>query len=155
MLSIAFSPDGTLLASGSRSHSRASSENKPLQIWELLTGDLRHAFGGDSDSVESVAFSPDNQFLAAIWPERRALQILDLKTGNLLQTLEEHSSDSIAFSPDGRLLGSSGLETTKLWNLETGKLQQTLKRSSLSIAFSPDSRLLASGSSDSNEASGI
>lgn len=59
----------------------------------------------------------------------------------------------IAFSPDGRLLASGSWDhTIKLWNLNTGKVRQTLeghKDSVLSIAFSPNGLLLASGSADS------
>ncbi|GFF43825.1 hypothetical protein IFM46972_07340 [Aspergillus udagawae] len=71
-----------------------------------------------------------------------------------LQALEGHSGPvcSVAFSPDSQLLVSGSHDNTvRLWDTETGMLQQTLKGHShivRAVAFSPDGRLLASGSCD-------
>jgi WD40 repeat protein len=55
--SVAFSPDGTLLASGAA--------DGTVCIWEPMTGDLRFVLAGHTDEVRSVAFRPDGMYLAS------------------------------------------------------------------------------------------
>jgi WD40 repeat protein len=55
--SVAFSPDGRMLATGDMSGS--------LLLWELATGHRRHQFIGHESWIRSLAFSPDGRLLAA------------------------------------------------------------------------------------------
>ena len=71
--------------------------------------------------VEDVAFSPDGKTLAMASREGN-VQLWDVATGKLLETLKGHSSavDAVVFSPDGRTLASgSNDQTVRLWNVET------------------------------------
>jgi len=145
--SVAFSPDGKLLASGSGYWDRT------IKLWEVGTGNLLRTLTGHTDSVRSVAFSPDGKVLAS-GSDDRTIKLWEVGTGNLLRTLTGHTSwvYSVAFSLDGKVLASGSLDgTIKLWEVGTGNLLRTLTgHTSLvnSVVFSPDGRVLASGSWD-------
>ena len=143
--SVAYSPDGQTLASGSN--------DETIKVWNVKTGNLLQTLKGHSELVYSVAYSPDGQTLAS-GSYDNTIKLWDINTGNLLQTLTGHSDwvRSVAYSPDGQTLASgSNDETIKLWNVNTGSLLQTLEGHSYwvkSLAYSPDGQTLASGSDD-------
>ncbi|MFZ2349580.1 MAG: PKD domain-containing protein [Candidatus Bipolaricaulis anaerobius] len=142
--SVAFSPDGSLLASGS--------DDNTIKLWEVATGRLVRTLTGHTWDVYSVAFSPDGSLLASA--SYQEIKLWDVATGRLVRTLTGHTGSvlSVAFSPDGKLLASGSDDNTiKLWEVATGRLVRTLTGhtgSVRSVAFSPDGSLLASGSSD-------
>ena len=143
--SVAFSPDGQTLASGS--------EDNTINLWDVTTGKKVYTLKGHLNDVSSVAFSPDGQTLAS-GSKDSTIKLWDVDTGQELGTFRGHLWDvnCVAYSPDGKLLASGSYDNTiKLWNLATGLGNRTLKGhlgEVLSVAFSPDGRTLASGSSD-------
>ena len=145
VLSVAISPDGRLLASGSY--------DRTIKLWSLPDGALLKTLNGLSPMYPSLAISPDGRLLA--WGNTSSAVVLwSLPDGGVLKTLTGHSDFvlSVAFSPDGRLLASSSMDKTiKLWSLPDGALLKTLTGHTgyvESVAISLDGRLLASGSDD-------
>jgi len=145
-LSVAFSPDGHMLASGSG--------DGTIWLWDVATGRSIATLEGHTDGVFSVAFSPDGRILAS-GSFDSTIRLWDVGTGRSTATLEGHTGyvTSVAFSPDGRMLASgSGDNTIRLWDVATGRSTATLEGHThgvFSVAFSPDGRMLASGSEDS------
>jgi WD40 repeat protein len=113
VISVAYSPDGQTLASGS--------DDNTIKLWNVNTGNLLQTLTGHSQQVRSVAYSPDGQTLASGGMYDETIKLWDVKTGNLLQTLPGHSESvySVAYSPDGQTLASGSWDKTiKIWRLK-------------------------------------
>ncbi len=143
--SVAFSPDGTRLLSGSA--------DRTLKLWDAATGALLRTLEGHSDHVRSVAFSPDGTRLLS-GSDDRSLKLWDAVTGAPLHTFQGHLRrvNSVAFSPDGRrVLSASEDRKLMLWDGTSGALLHTFEGHSdrvVTAAFSPDGTRLVSGSWD-------
>lgn len=143
--SIAFSPDGKLLATGDT--------DSYIRLWNVATGEQTAAWQGHEEWVRSVVFSPDGQSLAS-GSEDKTIRLWNVETGQCLLVLEGHRSwvRSVAFSPNGKLLASGSEDkTVRLWNLDSGNCLQILEKHTnfvRTVTFSPNGEWLASGSSD-------
>jgi WD40 repeat protein/serine/threonine protein kinase/Tfp pilus assembly protein PilF len=140
---VAFSPDGTRLASGSM--------DQTVKVWDAQTGRQVLSLQGHTATVTSVAFSPDGRQLASSSGDQ-TVRIWDAQTGAEVRTLRGHTNTvmGLAYSPDGtRLASGSGDKTVKVWDAQTGQDLRTLKGHTdmvTGVAFSPDGRQIASGS---------
>ncbi|WP_454620442.1 WD40 domain-containing protein [Bradyrhizobium cenepequi] len=140
--SVAFSPDGRTIVSGSR--------DKTLKLWDASSGRELRTLSGHSSLVTSVAFSPDGRTIVS-GSRDETLKLWDASSGRELRTLRGHSADvrSVAFSPDGRtIVSGSSDDILKLWDASNGRELWTLSghfSSVESVAFSPDGRTIVSG----------
>ncbi|MBN3922196.1 serine/threonine-protein kinase [Nostoc sp. NMS4] len=145
--SVAFSPDGTTLAS--------ASDDKTIKLWNPVSGQVIRTLEGHFNWIWTIAFSPDSKILASGSADK-TIKLWNVETGKLIRTLDGNSDGvtSVAFSPDGKTLASGTASKDmkiKLWNVETGKLIRTLEGHTsgvASVVFSPDGKTLASGSWD-------
>jgi len=143
--SVAFSPDGKTVLSGSYDHT--------LKLWDVATGYEIRTLVGHSGEVTSVAFSPDGKTALSASADA-TLKLWDIETGRQIKTLAGHSGsvNSIAFSPDGKSALSGGDDyTLRLWDLTKGHEVGTFSGHSggvTCVAFSPNGRRALSGSWD-------
>jgi len=143
--SVAFSPDGKTLASGS--------DDSTIKLWDVATGRDRATLQGHLQEVSSVAFSPDGMTLASTSFDK-TVKLWDVATGRERVTLQGHTDivNSVVYSPDGKTLASGSWDmNTMLWDVATDKERATLeehRNAVASVAFSPDGKTVASGGWD-------
>jgi WD40 repeat protein/transcriptional regulator with XRE-family HTH domain len=143
--SVAFSPDGKLLATGDT--------NNEICLYQVADGKQLLTCKGHTGFIWPVTFSPDGNILAS-GSDDQTVKLWDTRTGQCLTTLNDHNGGiwSVAFSVQGTILASSSEDqTVKLWHTSTGQCFKTLQGHSnrvTSVAFSPQGITLASGSDD-------
>ena len=140
---IEFSPDGSLIVSGS--------QDKTIKIWDVASGNCLRTLSGHRGGVSSVAFSPDGSRVAsASWDE--SVKLWDPATGECLRTLTGHRETvcAVAFWRHGRYLISGGLDNTvRLWGVHSGLCIRELAvpDAAEDVAGSPSGQYIAAGCS--------
>lgn len=148
--SLAFSTDGSQLASSSR--------DGTIRLWNPNTGELLRTLRAHTGPVHSVAFRPGAFELASVGDRsgNHTIRKWDTNTGGTHIHGRHLWAVTVAYHPQGHTLasgasGSAAPNTIKLWDSGYGTLKRTLNGhtdSVLSVAFSPDGHTLASGSYD-------
>jgi WD40 repeat protein/transcriptional regulator with XRE-family HTH domain len=145
IFSIAFSPDGNLIATG-----EAGGE---VRLWQVRDSQPLLVLRRQQNWAWAIAFSPDGRTLASGGRDC-GIYLWDISSGKLIQILEEASRIILAvqFSPNCKFLASSDADgAVKIWDLKTGILSQTFHKQSSdtnwirTVAWSPDGTKLASG----------
>jgi WD40 repeat protein/energy-coupling factor transporter ATP-binding protein EcfA2 len=144
--SVAFNPDGKILASGG--------DNNHIRLWDIRTQQpLGEPLKGHSDDIYSVIFSPDGNILVSGSIDGTA-RLWNVATQQSLGKPLKISSDSIArvtFTPDGKILALGDDNTTiRLWDVSTQQvLRESLQEDTRyisEIALSPNGKIIALGS---------
>lgn len=145
ILSLAFSPDGRLLATGD--------VNGEINLWPIGECQPILTCKGHAGWVHGIAFSPDGKILCSASSDH-TIKLWDVYDGSCLKTLTGHYERvrSVSFSPNGKLIASGGSDAKiRLWETNSGQCLQVFSGHESyvwSVVFSPDGSIIASGSED-------
>lgn len=151
MTSVAFSPDGRLLAAASTFPKRIP-QGRPRRgeiiIWEAASGRELDTLTQHKEGISSLAFSPGGEFLAT-GSRDHLVGLWHLELGMMVHAFRGHAAavTRVAFSPDGKLLVSGGEDQSiRFWDvaeLTSVACLKPARAGSCDLAFSPDGKSLA------------
>jgi WD40 repeat protein/serine/threonine protein kinase len=144
--SVAFSPDGKRMVTGS--------SDQTARIWDGHTGQLLAVLNGHAGHVNHVVFSPDGTHVVTASTDA-TLRLWDAETGQLVSVLRGHGNSfncAPVFTLDGsRLVSGSHDGTARIWDMSLVERNGILKGHTsyvYDVAFSPDGEQVASAAWD-------
>ena len=141
--SLAWSPDGSLIASGSFS----------VKVWRVSDGSLQSDLSGSGQWIESLHFSPDGKLLAGSEADGKVIvwQLSERKKINEIPVSAMGETSVVEFAPDGNLLAVAEKDRVWLYHLDEKQPFQQLPALPADVAalrISPDSQWLACALAD-------
>src|SRR5882672_6180584 len=143
-ISVAFSPDGKILAAGGY--------DRMVKLWDVTSGKQIGTLQGHGAVVFSIAFSPDGKTLASASADG-TVKLWNVGEKQETSTLKSDVASvlSVRFSPDGKTLAAGvykedGQSEVRIWNIATLTEKSALKGSAhkwqglISLVFSPDGK---------------
>jgi len=147
--SVAFSPDGTRLVSGSWDHT--------LRLWDVKSGALIRVLKGHGDAVHTAVFSPDGRAIVSGSADK-TVRLWNAGTGALVKELYrgEDPVFGLAFTPDGQRLLARNVprRACAVLSFPEGKILTRFEKHDNSVtadAVSPDGQVAASGGGNDQE----
>jgi hypothetical protein len=147
--SLAFSPDGKYLASGSF---------QEVTIWDAQTGIVRHRLTGFAERVVALAFAAKGNLLACgggAASEDGELKVFDAAAGKLVVEIKNAHSDTVygvCFNAAGTMLASCGADKfVKVFEVPSGKFVKSFEGHThhvLDVGWRADGKILASAGAD-------
>ncbi|MCC5654213.1 hypothetical protein LC609_31430, partial [Nostoc sp. XA013] len=143
--SVAISPDGQMIVSGSL--------DGTVRLWDILGNPIGQPFQGHRDSVNSVAISPDGQMIVS-GSRDNTIRLWNIQGRPIGKPFDGHQGyvTAVAFSTDGQMIASGSWDkTVRLWDLGGNIISQPFYGHEdviFSVVFSTDSQMIASGSWD-------
>jgi WD40 repeat protein len=141
--SLAFRPDGQLLAS--------SSADKFVKVFKVADCTVAKSLEGHTAAVLGIAWSPDGKQIASAGADS-ALKIWNFEAGEQAASITEHKQEvtAVRFLPGKQeIMTTAGDRLGRIWNANDGKLLRTLPGASdflLSLDVSADGKVLLAGS---------
>lgn len=142
---VAFSPDGTLLAS--------ASFDKTVRVWNLSTRQSVMTFTGHSDFVHALAFGPKGDWIATASKDKTG-RLIDVKTGQSRLTFSGSEQEVLAVGvkSDGSMVVTAGLDPALSWyDAQTAERKKRVAGHATAvheIAFSASGDMVASAGAD-------
>ncbi len=147
--SMALSPDGKYLASGSF---------QEVAIWDMKTGQMVHKLTGLAHGVLALAFSADGKYLASGGGAPAAsgeIKVFEMGSWKLITAIDNGHSDTVfgvSFHPDGSKLATCSADKfIRVFELPSGKLLKSFEGHTqhvMDVGWKADGKLLASAGAD-------
>lgn len=134
---LAFSPDGTQLAS--------ASHDNTIRIWNVETGETTRILEGHQEPVHAVAWSPDGKQIVSGSLDKTA-RIWSVETGSATAVLRQHRDQimTVGWSPDGKTIATGCYDKILRYYEPSGKRRASwsIPNKIMSLKFSADSQRL-------------